>query len=598
MKQVGFVNNIFKKGWKQLLTVVLNYEELLDKPVLGAFLFVKDGQRHLLARVESAYYAPVLVDNYSQPLAMGAMNNRETDESTLRSVNFMHYDLALLGEIELEGGRFLAGVRNVPSLLDAKVYAPDKEELQKVVAAKIPSEEENEKPFKIGALQYGTSDAYTPAGIEIRFDSANLWPKRTAVFGKTGYGKSNLIKTLISVMNRYDNYTGQLIFDVNGEYGFEDAGTGKGLIDVFRESGDKDRLVIYTNRQVRNEYRSFVRPIKFNVYDEPQLAAQLRQARIEQEGRSVPQYIHYYAETDEDVLEQPYKETWWYGCSKLKFQYPHESNDRDSLFNGRSRYSVKTNEKWRNENSGEERIYGMSNIIPYLQWRNTNPGKKGSDEGAKVRSAMRDYFGQFRFLGRLHTPDQGVNVFDSVKADVEAGKVVIVDLSSVEPAVMDIISSKIAGNLFYSAQDKFLEVLEDESKRVKTLIFIEEAHNLLSKEQRATIFKRIAREGRKYGIGLVYSTQRPGSIEDDILAMTENFFAMHVSSEEDAKELKKAKIAFDSPISDFILSEPAVGVSFVYSEPYQPYVLSCRVDKFEDILSNIGAEASERQPVS
>ncbi len=37
---------------------------------------------------------------------------------------------------------------------------------------------------------------------------------------------------------------------------------------------------------------------------------------------------------------------------------------------------------------------------------------------------------------------------------------------------------------------------------------------------------------------------------------------------------KKVKIAYDSPISDFILTEPAIGIAFVNNEPYQPYVLS------------------------
>ena len=58
-------------------------------------------------------------------------------------------------------------------------------------------------------------------------------------------------------------------------------------------------------------------------------------------------------------------------------------------------------------------------------------------------------------------------------------------------------------------------------------MYVEEAHNMLSNEQ-STIFPRIASEGRKYGIGLVYSTQRPGSIDEDILTQTENFFVMHM----------------------------------------------------------------------
>ena len=69
-------------------------------------------------------------------------------------------------------------------------------------------------------------------------------------------------------------------------------------------------------------------------------------------------------------------------------------------------------------------------------------------------------------------------------------------------------------------------------------------------------------------MGLVYSTQRPGSIDEGILTQTENFFVMHLGSEEDVYRLRRAEVAFASPISDFILTEPAVGVAYIYAEPY------------------------------
>jgi hypothetical protein len=56
----------------------------------------------------------------------------------------------------------------------------------------------------------------------------------------------------------------------------------------------------------------------------------------------------------------------------------------------------------------------------------------------------------------------------------------------------------------------------------------------------------------------------------EILSQTENFFVMHVSSLDDIKALKNAKIAFEGAVSDVLLTEPVIGLAKVYSEPFQP----------------------------
>jgi len=583
MKPLGFVNNIYRESWRQLITMVLNYEELNQKPPLGAFLIGRDKQRRILARVEKVYYKPVLVQDYNRALAMGQLNEEKADETSVRSINFMHYDLVLLGEIDLDTGDYDAGIRDVPSLMDIQFYLPDKDKLHKIVSAKIPAEEEEEQhPFKIGVLQYGTSDRYTPKEVDIEFNIANFFPKRTAVFGKTGYGKSNLIKTIIVLMNKHYTNVGQLILDVNGEYGFDETGTDQGLISVLGE-----RVVVYTNRDVETSIEGQIKPIRFNFYDEPQLGAQLRCARIM--DRQPPIYINELAETPNDEILRKrenisLKAAWWCALHSIGFEVPAKE---------KYRYWLPTQKKWRENNpdkvSEKGNVLGIENVVEYVEWCRENTDSYGSD----TVSNMLRYAGQFRFLKELHSPEATTNFFDSVQADIEAGKIVIVDLSSLNPTLMLMVSNRVAYNIFCKAQDDFLKVAE---KRLKTLIFVEEAHNLLADDDRGAIFKRVGREGRKYGIGLVYSTQRPGSIVEDILTQTENFFVMHIGSENDANVLKKAKTAFGSPISEFILSEPAVGFTFVYSEPYQPYVLSCQVDKFEDVVQRIRDKDKAEQP--
>ncbi len=209
MKAIGFVNDIKRENSKQIVTVVLNYEELQsDKLILGEFIIMKSGAaRKFLSRVENCYYAPVALSKVEQNSAQstGRLKNH-MDQSSVKYINFMHYDLGLLGEIPASGGKFIAGIREVPSLMEVEIYRPDQRELQAIVDAKVPGDAGKVQTFQLGLLQYGTRESASGTGpalpdfpIKISFNVNNLHPKRTAVFGKTGYGKSNLIKTLIQL---------------------------------------------------------------------------------------------------------------------------------------------------------------------------------------------------------------------------------------------------------------------------------------------------------------------------------------------------------------------------------------------------------------
>ena len=72
------------------------------------------------------------------------------------------------------------------------------------------------------------------------------------------------------------------------------------------------------------------------------------------------------------------------------------------------------------------------------------------------------------------------------------------------------------------------------------MIYIEEAHNLIGKGMPLTeMWPRIAKEGAKYKIGLVYATQEVSSVHPNILSNTENWFVSHLNSENEIRELDK-----------------------------------------------------------
>jgi DNA helicase HerA-like ATPase len=77
-------------------------------------------------------------------------------------------------------------------------------------------------------------------------------------------------------------------------------------------------------------------------------------------------------------------------------------------------------------------------------------------------------------------------------------------------------------------------------------IYFEEAHMIFPPNSGNVIdvHSRFAKEGAKFNIGIVYSTQSPSTVNHDLLAQTENFFIGHLSSDREVGELASVQYAF------------------------------------------------------
>jgi hypothetical protein len=96
-----------------------------------------------------------------------------------------------------------------------------------------------------------------------------------------------------------------------------------------------------------------------------------------------------------------------------------------------------------------------------------------------------------------------------------------------------------------------LEVVDElwaqRDRRVPTLLVIDEAHNLCGTEPASPVAQRlldrliqIAAEGRKYGLWLLLSSQRPSKIHPQILSQCDNLMLMRMNSPDDIAELGRA----------------------------------------------------------
>jgi DNA helicase HerA-like ATPase len=144
--------------------------------------------------------------------------------------------------------------------------------------------------------------------------------------------------------------------------------------------------------------------------------------------------------------------------------------------------------------------------------------------GYKVLTELRNY----------HSPRRTQDVAREVYQLLEEGTIVILDLSVGDPTLRERLSKQIAKHIFDASMERF----NAGESAPNIVVYVEEAHNLIGKTMNLTeTWPRLAKEGAKYHIGLVYATQEPSSVHPNILANTENWFITHLNNEREVHEI-------------------------------------------------------------
>jgi len=163
-------------------------------------------------------------------------------------------------------------------------------------------------------------------------------------------------------------------------------------------------------------------------------------------------------------------------------------------------------------------------------------------------------------------------------------KTVVVDLSLKDSYDANVISTILVRKLFENNKMYFTE--QKDEKVIDCVVCIEEAQNVISEEfvkSNANPFVRVAKEGRKFKLGLIAITQRPSAIADEIRSQAENFFAFYMGNSDDIRALVKSNINYDGVIAKFLQTETIPGNLFMVSAK-QSFALPLRVVQFEKLV--------------
>lgn len=128
-------------------------------------------------------------------------------------------------------------------------------------------------------------------------------------------------------------------------------------------------------------------------------------------------------------------------------------------------------------------------------------------------------------------------------ADAANGQVAVVDLSLIPSEVTHIVIA-VLGRIVFEASQRY-QKHHPEGKALPTALVLEEAHTFVRRGRDNELdivsptrlcreaFERIAREGRKFGLGLVLSSQRPSELSPTVLAQCNTFLLHRIVNDAD-----------------------------------------------------------------
>lgn len=496
---------------------------------------------------------------------------------------------------------FSGDLNNFVSAHKYRVYACDDALLKLITNSMVP----NESRFPIGDLRLTECRLPLPnkpqPQVEVLVSTKDFMGARTAMFGKTRLGKSNVVKLIAQSLiettaESKSKNVGQIIFDINGEYANDNPQDDSRSL----KSGYPDRCVVYA---LTPKPATPSKPLKLNFYEHPERSRRVLADLLESEGRtsiyvkafigaeipsleilsSLPpnerkraerRVLMYWAvlrkggyDVDEAVLSR-----------KLHFDPGYNTTLRSAVYAGKTPPTINSLNALVSEfQIIADFIRNKADNDPILQSSSGRPLFE-RDERA-ILEFLKPSIGagpamiqRFRIY---HDRNAGDFAKDIIQL-VDEGQTVILDLGNANPEVMEYFSYELSSAVFNHQVDKFTN---NALGNHFVQLYFEEAHNLFpARDEGMDIYRRIAKEGAKYHIGMVYSTQSVTTINKDLLAQTENFFIAHLSSQDEVNALARVNVAYESLKGD-ILQAKTVGYIRMLTRSHR-FVVSVQARKF------------------
>lgn len=386
--------------------------------------------------------------------------------------------LVPLGTINSEG-EFERGVSIFPTT-GAEVHAVGSADIN-LIFSKFHS-----KGYDVGNLSSNTS-------IKVCLDPTSLFGRHFAILGQTGAGKSwtvaNLVQRAVAVMPKAHI----IILDLHGEYCWSDNGGSS--------------CSAFSNDIVRY---------------------------VDARKLEIPYWLMTYAEL----------------CDLLIDHTEREAHNQISFFRDNLR-ELKEAEK---SSLGLERVtvdtpvyFSLDDLLRRIDAENRRmvPGKTGEKQGPnygvfdrfimRLESKLNDVRYDFLLKPKVRTSSNTLTglLRDFVGLGEPKRPVTVIDLSAVPFDVRPTVAAQI-GRIAFE-----FNYWNPQYREFPLLLICEEAHAYIPKESHSQFagsrksMERIAKEGRKYGVGIAVVSQRPHEVSETVLAQCGTFLCLRITNPND-----------------------------------------------------------------
>ena len=484
-----------------------------------------------------------------------------------------------------------------------KVYKPNDEALKEIVnfiddSVRVDYQERfnSATRVKLGSIRYAsTNRKYQQIdNVPVSIFPADLLSQKSALFGMTRTGKSNTAKIIAKSVYelRYAKDSsdsplkiGQIVFDPNGEYANENAqdkdgkGNPNALKNIWqiRENSQKDdEVVTYGITGHPNDPDRKLMLLNFYLDDNLQIGKEIIDSLLSEDSTA---YMRNFAQVrldspdqnDRSAMTRHNRRVLAYRAvlNRAGFSAPsnitpytkglfnkdlitalqNSQSDNAADYQSAAQLFSNQNPTWAQMATAFEILdkFMRDSKSGYQQFetsyinRPNGSGDRWADEDFKKIIGIFQYANGVRKIGKAvaqHTDSTSSDYAEDIYSDLAKGKLVIIDQSSGEPEINKSSAERIMWMIFRKNQTLFREG----KMPPEILIYVEEAHNLLPTGKDmdlSDVWVRTAKEGAKYRIGMVYSTQEVSSIQRNILKNTANWFIGHLNNTDETKELTK-----------------------------------------------------------
>lgn len=497
-------------------------------------------------------------------------------EQILNKSNSVKYlDINPIGTIQ--NGNFKYGVSIFPTLYTDVLYIK-KSELDTIFDLKNEFENiDGTENNRLKLLEIGTSTIFPD--YKVKVDINGFFGSHSSILGNTGSGKSCTIASLFQTLfNDKENYSAigasLIFFDVNGEYHKAFSNLKNEDIEIkyysINETKNNDSFQYEHKLSEKIEYCEFKLPHWFLNIDEWAL---LLQASEKTQLPILRSSLGFSQSMDESSRNHIYAsnilyvyENWESAVAKRQriVSLMEKAKFNSELVNG---YDA----KWGNMNNQDELKF-KTDIKAYINLDTFNFPKYSNEkfdfeklednideailyEEFHGNKQIRDYCStlitrfkslkdrnEFNFLTKNLDSigkDDFIDDILGVKNGKKKTQITIIDLNSVEDEVVEVISCVVTRMIF-----ERLKTLEKRNTFPVNLV-LEEAHRYISEYKNShfgeanKIFERVAKEGRKYGLFLLVSSQRPSELSKTVLSQCSNFIVHRIQNPDDLNHIRQ-----------------------------------------------------------